>query len=65
MKKLRFLVGDKCPSCKVGTMIPKEGKYGEFLGCDEFPSCAYLSSMPKEKDILEEQANRLLGEKPL
>jgi hypothetical protein len=33
--------GDVCPSCGYGIMKIKHSRYGEFLGCDDFPNCAY------------------------
>lgn len=28
----------KCPLCG-GTMYIREGKYGKFLGCEDYPKC--------------------------
>ncbi len=33
-----------CPSCRMGVLFEKEGRYGSFLGCTEYrsePSCRY------------------------
>jgi DNA helicase-4 len=30
-----------CPSCKEGNLIPKTGKNGTFIGCNNFPYCKY------------------------
>ena len=30
-------LGDHCPYCKIGKMIMKNGKYGNFLACDGYP----------------------------
>jgi DNA helicase-4 len=32
-----------CPKCKKGVLMPRVGKYGEFLGCSRFPKCAHTS----------------------
>jgi DNA helicase-4 len=28
-----------CPACKNGTLVPRRGPYGKFLGCSNFPRC--------------------------
>lgn len=28
-----------CPACRTGTMTPRSGPYGRFLGCTNFPAC--------------------------
>ena len=28
-----------CPSCDTGKMIKRKGKFGEFLGCNQYPKC--------------------------
>ncbi len=28
-----------CPSCKSGFMTKRMGKYGNFLGCTNYPKC--------------------------
>jgi len=30
-----------CPKCK-GKLIIKEGKYGKFIGCSNYPKCRYI-----------------------
>ena len=32
-----------CPQCG-GKLIKKVGKYGEFLGCSNFPKCRYTKN---------------------
>lgn len=29
---------EKCPLCG-GTMYIRDGKYGQFLGCEDYPKC--------------------------
>ena len=45
-------VGRKCPICGA-ELVQKKSKYGEFVGCSNYPKCEY-----REKDALE-----LTGEK--
>jgi DNA helicase-4 len=28
-----------CTACGQGTLVPRQGPYGEFLGCSRFPAC--------------------------
>jgi len=37
----------KCPACG-GNMIEKEGKYGKFIGCDNYPKCPHTEKISKE-----------------
>ncbi len=32
-----------CPKCK-GKLIIKEGKYGKFIGCSNYPKCRYIKN---------------------
>ncbi len=32
---------EKCPSCG-GELVKRNGKFGEFLGCSNFPRCRYI-----------------------
>lgn len=34
-----------CPSCHVGNLHLKLGKYGAFLGCDSYPTCKYVQKL--------------------
>ena len=36
--------GENCPSCG-GTLSLRDGLYGEFLGCSEYPECQYSCSV--------------------
>ena len=31
--------GHKCPKCKKGTMLERNGRYGKFYGCSSYPKC--------------------------
>ncbi len=38
------VASDICPLCS-GLLVSKKGKYGEFLGCSNFPKCTYTTSL--------------------
>jgi len=44
---------ERCPMCKKGYLIEREGEYGIFMGCTSYPECTHTeSSNEQEKDIL-------------
>ena len=34
-------IGEKCPDCHDGDLVIREGKFGKFISCDQFPECKY------------------------
>jgi DNA topoisomerase-1 len=34
-------IGEKCPDCKEGDLVIREGKFGKFVSCSRFPDCKY------------------------
>lgn len=50
-KYLSRVLGD-CPECE-GNLIKKEGKFGEYAGCDNFPKCKFTCSI----DQINQQSN--------
>jgi DNA topoisomerase-1 len=34
--------GEKCPECKDGKLVEREGKYGKFISCSNYPKCKYI-----------------------
>ncbi|EXE61926.1 uvrD/REP helicase N-terminal domain protein [Acinetobacter sp. 1542444] len=34
-----------CPQCEEGRLRKKTGKFGNFLGCDRYPTCDYTKSL--------------------
>lgn len=55
--------GDTCVHCNLGTMVLRNGKYGDFLGCSEYPRCMNIKNFSKGMDDLEKQANKILRQK--
>jgi hypothetical protein len=37
--------GKECVICGKGHMIEKEGKYGKFMGCTNFPECIHTEKV--------------------
>lgn len=33
--------GEKCPECKEGELVYKDGRFGKFIACERFPECKY------------------------
>jgi len=33
-----------CPTCKVGTIVPRRSRFGVFLGCNKYPTCKFVSN---------------------
>jgi ssDNA-binding Zn-finger/Zn-ribbon topoisomerase 1 len=31
-----------CPECKTGSIVQKQGQYGPFMGCNNFPQCRHI-----------------------
>ena len=36
-----FETNDVCPRCG-GTLVKRNGKYGTFMGCSNYPKCRYI-----------------------
>jgi len=34
--------GELCPQCELGTLVIREGKFGDFTGCSRYPECNYI-----------------------
>ena len=50
-KKAPELVGEKCPECG-NDLVKRNGKYGEFIACSNYPTCKYIKKEEKEKQII-------------
>ena len=37
--------GEKCPECKEGDLVIKEGRYGKFIACSNYPDCKYTRNV--------------------
>jgi DNA topoisomerase I len=41
----------KCMNCKEGNLKLRKGKFGSFIGCDNYPDCKTIYSIPKNAKI--------------
>ncbi|HBP37813.1 MAG TPA: type I DNA topoisomerase [Clostridiales bacterium] len=37
--------GEKCPDCKDGDLVIREGRYGKFIACSRYPECKYTKNV--------------------
>ena len=40
--------GDKCNYCEDGILVLRHGKFGDFLGCNNYPRCAGKADLPRD-----------------
>jgi len=55
-KKEAEATGEACPECGSDLVI-RNGKYGEFVACSNFPKCRYIKKEQKEEVVAEELAD--------
>ncbi len=36
------LTGKKCPKCEKGDLMERDGRYGKFIACSNYPKCKYI-----------------------
>ena len=51
-KKEPEKTGEKCPLCG-GDLVKRKSKYGEFVGCINYPTCRYIKPTEKVKKEVE------------
>lgn len=40
--------GEKCPDCGEGDLMIKEGRFGKFIACSNYPDCKYTKNIEEE-----------------
>jgi len=40
---MKVSLGQICPSCHIGTIVERNGRYSKFYGCNNFPNCYFIS----------------------
>ncbi len=44
-------IGEKCPECKEGDLVIREGRFGKFISCNRFPECKYSATLKEKVDF--------------
>ena len=42
-------IGEDCPQCKKGKLWEREGRFGRFIACSNFPKCKFVKKDPNEE----------------
>ena len=50
-KKIAEKTGEDCPKCG-SPLVIRNGRYGEFIACSNYPKCKYIKNEPKEDSIV-------------
>ncbi|HPF47750.1 MAG TPA: type I DNA topoisomerase, partial [Emcibacteraceae bacterium] len=54
-----------CPKCKEGRLSVKTGKFGAFIGCENYPTCDYTRQIQNNDEaVVEEEGQKTLGIDP-
>ena len=43
--------GEKCPECG-SPLVHRQGKFGKFIACSNFPTCKYIQKKEKEIQVV-------------
>jgi len=43
--------GELCPLCH-SELVIRNGKFGEFIACSDYPNCKYIKKEPKEEKVI-------------
>ncbi|MCP4481832.1 MAG: type I DNA topoisomerase [bacterium] len=47
--------GEKCPKCE-SDLVTRQSRYGEFIGCSNYPKCKYIKpDKKKQKEMAEDE----------
>ena len=41
---------EKCPKCNDGYLVERDGKFGKFYGCSNYPKCTYTKDINGIRD---------------
>lgn len=41
--------GEKCPDCKNGMLVERDGRFGRFISCNTYPKCKFIKQDPAEE----------------
>jgi DNA topoisomerase-1 len=55
----------QCPSCNIGKLSLKLGKFGAFVGCSNYPDCRFTRQMTPGTDGMGDGGTKVLGSDPV
>lgn len=50
-KAVEEQTGEKCSECKDGNLIVKQGRFGTFMGCSNYPKCKFTKTIVVSTNI--------------
>lgn len=53
----------KCPKCNNGTLTLKNGKFGVFFGCDNYPNCKFILNLNDSQNLNESSSETVIEHK--
>jgi DNA topoisomerase I len=53
-----------CPSCNIGRLSIRLGKFGAFLGCDNYPDCKFTRPLSATDEVPTAEGDGALGDHP-
>ncbi|MCB0033110.1 MAG: type I DNA topoisomerase, partial [Anaerolineales bacterium] len=56
-------VGRKCPTCEEGDLLYREGRYGRFIGCSNFPKCRHTEQILVKTGVTCQNGGELIEKK--
>lgn len=56
-------VGRKCPTCDDGELLYREGRYGRFIGCSNFPKCRHTEQILVKTGVTCQNGGELIEKK--
>ncbi|MFZ2887286.1 MAG: type I DNA topoisomerase [Minisyncoccia bacterium] len=42
-------IGENCPECKDGKLMSRDGRFGMFIACNNYPKCKFVKKDPAEE----------------
>ncbi len=63
-KKPQEKTGEKCDKCGEGDMIKKEGRFGAYISCDNYPKCKNNISIKDGKKVEKKTFTKSKGPAP-
>ncbi len=49
LQQPQIVEGRRCPQCE-SELVIKQGRYGKFIGCSQYPKCKHIESLEKPED---------------